>query len=38
MVEKFTHLSFDFSAEEIVTSRDAVLDAIAAYPRDTLWG
>lgn len=38
MVKRFTGLGFDFSAEEIVTSRDAVLDALAAYPRDTLWG
>ncbi|RKW07071.1 MAG: TIGR01459 family HAD-type hydrolase, partial [Cardiobacterium sp.] len=38
MVKRFAGLGFDFSAEEIVTSRDAVLDALAAYPRDTLWG
>lgn len=38
MVTRFAGLGFDFSADEIVTSRDAVLDALAAYPRDTLWG
>ena len=38
MVERFAGLGFDFAADEIVTSRDAVLDALVAYPRDFLWG
>ena len=38
MVKRFAGLGFDFAAGEIVTSRDAVLDALAAYPRDFLWG
>lgn len=38
MVTRFATLGFDFAADEIVTSRDAVLDALADYPRDFLWG
>ena len=38
MVERFAGLGYDFSAEEIVTSRDAVLAMLADYPRDMIWG
>ena len=38
MVERFAGLGYDFSAEEIVTSRDAVLAMLTDYPRDMTWG
>ncbi|MDO4642898.1 MAG: HAD-IIA family hydrolase [Cardiobacteriaceae bacterium] len=38
MVKRFAGLGFDFSAEEIVTSRDAVLNTLNAYPKEMLWG
>lgn len=38
MVEKFSRLGFDFSANEIITSRDALLEGVQTYPRDMRWG
>ena len=38
IVERFAGLGYNFSAEEIVTSRDAVLTMLANYPRDMTWG
>ena len=38
MVERFAGLGYDFTADEIVTSRDAVLAMLADYPRGMTWG
>lgn len=38
MVQRFHQLGFDFTAEEIITSRDAVLEALKPFPQDMLWG
>lgn len=38
MVQRFQKLGFDFSATEIITSRDAVLEALKPFPEDMLWG
>lgn len=38
VVEKFRRFGFDFSSEEIVTSRDTLLDGLRAYPDNMRWG
>ena len=37
-VEKFRKLGFGFSADQIISSRDAALAEIAKYPADMTWG
>lgn len=36
--EKYRKLGFSFSAENIITSRDALLAGLQNYPADYLWG
>ena len=35
---KYSGLGYDFALENIVTSRDALLEALAEYPRQLTWG
>ncbi|WP_108658626.1 TIGR01459 family HAD-type hydrolase [Acuticoccus kandeliae] len=37
-VEKYRRLGFDFTMDEIVSSRDVTMSAMAAFPRETHWG
>ncbi len=38
MVEKFHRLGYDFSADEIISSRDALLDGLKDHPTNIRWG
>lgn len=37
-VKKYANLGFDFTAEEIVSSRDVAMAAMEKLPKGTLWG
>ncbi len=37
-VAKYDGLGFDFTADEIISSRDIALEAMARFPADALWG
>ncbi|WMS43041.1 HAD hydrolase-like protein [Acuticoccus sp. MNP-M23] len=37
-VTKYDGLGFDFTAAEIISSRDIALEAMADFPADTMWG
>ncbi len=38
IVKNYTRLGFDFSSDEIVSSRDVLIEALGRYPREMRWG
>lgn len=38
IVEKYAGLGFEFSSDEIVSSRDVLIEALGRYPREMRWG